>query len=164
MVLDCPGRICFGNDYNFFTMNWLAQHILNLLFGFLVALLGYFTPIREVVYFMFAAIIFDLFTGMLAARKRGEGLKSVRMWRTIYKLFYSLIIVMLLFGMDKEMGMGFIQLHKIVAWLITGFEVWSILENAATISNLRIFFILKKFMNDKIKEQTGVSINDKKNK
>ena len=113
---------------------------------------------------MFAAIILDLFTGMLAARKRGEGLKSIKMWRTIYKLFYSIIIVMLLFGMDNEMGMGFIQLHKIVAWLITGFEIWSILENAATISDLKIFFILKKFMSDKIKEQTGVSINEKKNK
>lgn len=143
-------------------MSWIIQHIWNIICAIFVGLIGYFMPVENLVHVMSAAIIFDLFTGILASHKRGIGIKSLRLWRTVYKLFYSVVIVMLLFGMDKEMGVKFIQMHKLVAWLITGFEIWSILENVSVISNLRIFIILKSFMTDKIKEQTGVDINKEK--
>ena len=145
-------------------MNWITQHIWNFLFGIVLALVGYFLPIKNVVHVMSAAIMFDLFTGLWAARVKGRGWKSIKLWRTIYKLFISTIIIMLLYAMDKEMGTPIVQMHKIAAWLITGFEIWSILENAAEISNLRIFIILKDFMHDKIEQQTGVDLNEKTNK
>lgn len=144
--------------------SWIVQHIWNFLFGIIIVLIGYFLPIKNVVHVMSAAIMFDLFTGLWAARVKGKGWKSIKMWRTIYKLFISTIIIMLLYAMDKEMGTPIIQMHKIAAWLITGFEIWSILENAAEISNLRIFIILRNFMQDKIEQQTGINIEDGKEK
>lgn len=143
-------------------MNWFFSHLMNILFGMLIAVLGYFTPVKDIVHVMCAAIFIDFATGLWASRTKGNGITSFKMWRTIYKLFLSTLIVMLLFSMDKEMGVMHIEMHRLVAWLITGFEIWSILENAAVISDHRIFKLLKKYMHDKIEKQTGIDINENK--
>ena len=66
-----------------------------------------------------------------------------------------------MFAIDKEIPV--IKLHIVFAWIIVGFEVWSILENMAKIIDHPIFRILKRFMEDKIKDNTGVDINQTEN-
>lgn len=139
-------------------MKWLFQHLCNLFSGIILAILGYFAPIKGVIHVMVIAILIDLIFGIIAARSRKEGIKSSKLWRTAYKLFIAVIIVALLYAMDVEIGTEIIQLHRVVAWLITGFEVWSILESGGQITNHKLFRILKKYMEDKVEAVTGVDL------
>lgn len=143
-------------------MKWMIQHIWHLVFGAIVALLGYFSPIKAVVHVMGAAIVLDLVFGIWAARSRKEGIKSGKLWRTAYKFFISVVVVALLYAMDVEMGAEIVQLHRLVAWLITGFEIWSILESGGQITNHKIFRILRKIMEDKVESATGINLNTDK--
>lgn len=143
-------------------LNWFFNHICNFALGAFFAALGYFAPIKGVVNVMIMAILIDLVLGIIAARRAGEGIKSHKLWRTVYKLLFAVVLVALLYAIDKEMGM--IQLHKIIAWLITGFEIWSILESAGKITEHKIFKLVKKLMEDKIKDATGIEIKEKKSK
>ncbi len=140
-------------------MSWIFSHIWNFICAIIIMSLGYFSDAQNVIYVMWAAITFDLFTGLWASIKMGRGLKSFRMWRTVYKLFFSTSIVALLYSMDHEMSI--IQFYKLVAWLISGFEMWSVLENVSEIVDWKIIKLLKKFMHDKVKEETGIDFNEK---
>lgn len=72
------------------------------------------------------------------------------------------MIISLFYAMDKEIG--YVELHRIIAWLITGFELWSILENCAKISEHKIFKILQKYFEHKVKDETGVELNESESK
>ncbi|MFV0377760.1 MAG: phage holin family protein [Mangrovibacterium sp.] len=139
-------------------MKWFLQHILNLLSGLLMAIVGYFAEIKGVVNVMVVAIVLDLILGIWAARVRGEGIQSKKLWRTAYKMLISLAVVMLLYAADHEIGL--IELHKAAALLIIGFEIWSMLESAGQITDHKIFRILKRFMEDRVEKSTGVNINE----
>jgi len=112
---------------------------------------------------MIAAILLDLILGVLAARARKEGIKSFKLWRTAYKLLIAVMVVALLYAMDIEIGTDIIQLHRIVAWLITGFEIWSMLESAGQITDHKLFRMLKKYMEDKVEAITGVDLETEAN-
>lgn len=118
--------------------------------------MSYLTPINGIIGIMVLIIIVDMIFGCIASFKKGDGIKSRKLWRTAYKIFYAVLIVSLLYALDKEMGQ--IPLHKTVAWLISGFEVWSILENLSNMTKLKVFSILKHFMEDKVKNTTGVDL------
>jgi phage-related holin len=141
-------------------MDWSTQHVYNFITGLFVAFFGYFIPIGPIIYVMISAILIDMFIGIWASRAQGYGIKSGKLWKTAWKLLFALVIVHLTFAMDQEMGIDAIQLHRVIAFIITGWEIWSILENSAKISDHSIFRILKKFMHDKIEQHTGVDLDD----
>jgi hypothetical protein len=143
---------------NMTELKWILSHIGNLLSALLAAVLGYLAPVSGVLNVMVGAIILDLFVGIAAARKRGEGIKGELLWKTVKKLFYAVVIVAFLFAMDTEMQI--IELHRFIAWMIAGFEMWSILENTAYITDHKIFRIVQNYMQDKIHEVTGVDISE----
>lgn len=132
------------------------EHVYNWLTALAFGFLGYFEPMRGVVHVMVAAIVIDMITGIWAAVRRGEGLKSCKLWQTGRKLLLSIVVVVLFYAMDQEMSVDVFQLHKVAAWLITGFEMWSILENAAQISDHPVFRIIKKMMSDRLKKRLEV--------
>jgi len=130
------------------------------LLGLMIGLAGYLTPVCNVIIVVIVAITFDLITGLWAALKTGRGCKSIKLWRTVEKILLSVIVITILYATDQEIGIKAIKVHRFVAWMIVGFEVWSILENAVVISNHKVFFILKRLMKDKIKDQTGVNVDE----
>lgn len=139
-------------------LKWLHIHTPNLITGFALGFTGYFSPLKGIVHVMIAAILFDLLLGVFVAWKTGRGIKSKKLWRTGYKLIIAVALVMLTFSMDTEIK-GFFEVHKILAWIITGFEVWSIVESAAKLTDHKAFRIIKKVMEDKVKDKTGIDLN-----
>lgn len=139
-------------------MRWILSHIYNLISGVFLASIGYFLPVRNMIHVVIIAITIDLIFGIVAARKRGEGIKSRKLWRTMYKMIIAIIVIALAYAMDVEMGL--VQIHKFIAWMITGFEIWSILESAGEITDHKLFRILQHFMEDKVKDVTGIDIKD----
>jgi phage-related holin len=138
---------------------WVEAHSNNFLTGIFLAFAGYFSPVHNVVMVVMLAVMIDLITGIWASYTIGRGIKSRRLMRSIVKIVLYDMIIYLIFCIDKEMAL--IELHKTVAWLIVGFEVWSILENAARITDHRIFRILRRYMEDRVKETTGMDLNEK---
>lgn len=123
-----------------------------------MSITAYFAPCKGVIYVAVGAVLLDFVTGIISSLVQKKGIKSSKLWKTLFKLFFVALFIMLLYSMDTEFHI--IELHRIVAWMIVGFEAWSILENMAKITDHKIFRILKKFMEDKIEKQTGVKIGD----
>ena len=141
-------------------MNYLTTHLANFFSGAFFAFVGYFTPVASIIHLMIVIIVVDLILGVIAARYRGEGISSIKLWRTVYKLCFSLMLVMMVYAVDIEMGL--VDMHKIIAWGIAGFELWSILESMGSISNHKMFRIIQNYMSDQVKEKTGIDVNGKK--
>lgn len=148
-------------------LKWVFSHIYNfisgiiaLLIGYLAPLMVYLEPLEKIITVMMIAIAIDFILGVIASLKEGRGIKSRRLMRTLYKVFFASVLISLVYSIDTEMGM--IELHKVIAWVFSGFELWSILENLARLSNLKIFKSLQKIMSDTIQDKIGVDISDVK--
>lgn len=141
---------------------WFDAHQHNFVAGLLMACWGYFAEVQSIFAVIFAAIMIDLITGIWASRVEGKGITSKRLIPTIKKVALYFGVIALVFAIDKEFEM--VELHKFIAWVIVGFEVYSILENGARITDHPIFRMLKRFMADKIKTNTGVDIDEKEDK
>lgn len=140
--------------------NWLDSHIIHILAGALMSVIGFFEPIRNVVHLVIMLSILDFIVGVFVSRKRGVAIKSKKMWRTIEKMALELIIILVAFCIDEFVG--YFPIHQAIAWFICGVEFYSILESIAKISDHRVFRVVKGFMSDKIKEKTGSTLEEKK--
>lgn len=141
---------------------WVSAHSNNFMSGALMGILSYFSPVKGVLLVAFAAILLDLITGIIAARTRGEGIKSKKLYKTAVKIGCVSAIILMTYAIDKEIPL--IELHKLVAWLIVGFELWSILENMAQITDHPVFRFLKRLMRDKIEKASEVELEEKEEK
>ena len=142
---------------------WVADHTDNFRFGFLsfltsafASVCGYFAPLGEILIVLFACIMADLVTGIWAARVKGLGIKSKRLKKTAVKIGLYFGVIMLIYSIDHAFNI--LNLSSYTAWLIVGFEAYSVLENTMVITDNPVFRVLRKFMNDKIKDTTGVDI------
>jgi membrane glycosyltransferase len=91
-------------------------------------------PIKMMLIAVGLLVIFDLVTGMWAARRRGETLKSSAMRRTISKMLIYQLTVISGFLLETYLLDGLIPVAKLVAGVIGMVEFKSILENASTIA------------------------------
>lgn len=128
--------------------------------GVTFALVGYLAPVMDIVVLFIVAMFIDFVTGIWASVKRGNVISSRRMWRSVYKMFYSLIIIVLIYAVDTEIGIEQIDMHRFAALLIIGCEIWSIIENAAEISDHPMFRVIKKYLGKRIEKETGIDLNE----
>lgn len=132
----------------------------------LISLTAVFAPAKALIVVTGVLIFADLFTGILAARKRGEKIKSAALRRTVTKCFVYESAVLLGFLVEKYMLEGFIPVSKIAAGLISIVEMKSILENLDVINGHPIFTsLIKKLgsINDVQKEAEAVIEEAKEN-
>ena len=122
--------------------------------GILLSVLHYTHPIATLLLCVVIFIGVDFLTGCWAglSRARRSGRRwffsSHVAWRTIEKLFFSLGVILLSFILTRHV-IGFIPhsnlLPNICTAFICGVEFWSFLENAADISEARVFVLLRRF-------------------
>ena len=130
-----------------------------MIYAFMIGISGFFAPIWALVLWMSIFVLFDLFSGVIAAKKRGELLQSCKLRRTVNKLVWYFSAILLAHGLDAGI-LSFIDLHlaPFAAAIICGVELYSILENAYSITGNRVFWILTQFTTQKIKDTTGADI------
>lgn len=124
------------------------------LVGALVALL---CPIAPLIIAATTFILIDFITGIFAsrteARRAGKPwwFESRKAWRTVTKLGFVLTSIVLIWIIDLHI-LGFMHLN--LANLFTGFvcgvELWSFIENAASISHAPLFEWLGKWVKRRI--------------
>lgn len=123
--------------------------------GLVAAILAVFAPIKMIIITTIVLVFADLLTGMIAAHKRGESLKSSAMRRTITKILVYLSAVCLGFLVETFMLEGYLAVSKIVAGLIGVVELKSILENLDSVNGSPLFkSLIKKLgsVNDELKD------------
>ena len=110
--------------------------------GLILSVLAVFAPIKSVLLVTGLLIFSDLFSGILAARKRGETISSAGLRRSITKVCVYNAAILLGFLVETIMLDGFIPVSKIAAGLISVVEIKSILENLDTINGHPVFTTL----------------------
>lgn len=105
-------------------------------------LMSFIVPIAHFLVFTIVLVVTDLVTGVQAARKRGEELRSRRLSRSIQKISLYFVAILLANGMDQVFfapkGISF-DVTWIVAGLIALTEFKSNLENVTTLTGVNFW-------------------------
>lgn len=142
--------------------DWLYDHFYNSLCAIFFAWFGYFSEIQGAVHVMWAALAFDLLTGVLASVVgRKEKFSMRKAFTAIGRAIGATVLVALLYSMDLEMHQTIASSYNVAAWLISGFYAWSASENMDDLFGGKIFGILKDFFAKRVEDQTGVHLENK---
>ena len=125
--------------------------------------LGLLIPLRPLIIVLITFIAIDFVTGLIASWRRGEGFSSKKMWRTVYKLVFAFMGVVLMHLLDEVVLLPTrtepLHLANYFTAFVCGTEFWSFLENGSEVSQHPIFRIVRKLMNNKFKEATGEDLD-----
>lgn len=129
--------------------------------GIFGSILAIFDPIGTIITLALEFVVIDFVVGVWASRVRAKrqnrldmwGFESEKAWKTIYKAVFIVVGVVMCFQLDtRVLFMHDLHLANYFAGFCMGVEFWSVLENAACISDHQIFRYLKQFMGAKVKE------------
>lgn len=128
----------------------------------LTTIIGFLEPINVLFLWLLIFIGVDFVTGIYASLTEGKFVTSHKMQKTVIKFIMYATALLLLHGIDVYM-LPFAELYlaRIGSTLICGIELYSIFENCYRATGNQVFKVLTQFTLKKIKEQTGVEINDK---
>ena len=107
--------------------------------GLVVSIISILAPIHAVIISVGVLIMMDYISGILAARKRGEAIKSAGLRRTVSKTVIYQIAVISAFIVETYLISKAVPVSKIAAGIIGTVELTSIFENLNTIHGSNIF-------------------------
>lgn len=134
---------------------------MTILKNILIALLVFFTPIREATYTIAALISLDTITGVWAAKKRGETFSSSKFSNSIAKIFVYDTLLIMAFALETYM-IPYVPCTKLVMAYIAVTEFTSLLENAGFIVNRDIVSFFKQQIKN-LKNIPALTKNNKDN-
>ena len=149
---------------SFFEWLWSIIHdITIMMFGWVIMVIGYFTPIKDVINVVVFFFVVDMWFGYRAAKKlRGESFsKTIIFNTTVPRLLYSVVILMLLFIWDTVFEQSYVSSYKLVGWFLTGVLIASILKNIYKITNWEVIPGIGTIIKDTIKKTTAVEVTEK---
>ena len=123
----------------------MKNYFLNNISLILTFLAVYFAPAYPIMIGIGFLVTMDFFTGILAAKKRGEIITSKKMRPTIMKGFGYMASILIAFVM-QNVFLTDMEVMKIVSGLIAMIELKSLDENLTYITGKSIF---KQFLKDK---------------
>ncbi|MBQ8493483.1 MAG: phage holin family protein [Alistipes sp.] len=129
----------------------------------LAALIATLCPVAPLVVAALLFVAVDFLTGVAASRAvaRREGrswwFESRQAWRTVAKAgFVAMAIVMMWIVDHHVLGFMHLNLANLFTGFVCGVELWSFLENAATISRAPLFRWLGRWVKRRVgKEVDG---------
>lgn len=130
--------------------------------AFLASLCGLMCPITPLVGAATLFIAIDFATGVAASRAvaKREGkewwFESRKAWRTILKAGFVAIAIAMMWVVDSYV-LEFMHLNmaKLFTGFVCGVEIWSFLENAATISRSPIFEWMSRWVKRRVEKEVG---------
>ena len=102
-------------------------------------ILTIFAPVQAAALAVFAIVLIDLITGVLAARKRKEEITSARIRDSVSKLFIYEIALLSALLLENYLLSGMVPAIKIVSAVIGVAEGKSVLENLDTLQGGNMF-------------------------
>lgn len=122
----------------------IKQHSLDIL----LLIITFFAPVQAALISIGVLCFFDAITGIFAAKKRGEIIRSNKAFRTIVKmLVYSILV--LASHMIEETLLDVIPVTKIATSAVALIELKSLYENASDILGIDLWKFVKNIMDKK---------------
>ena len=100
----------------------------------LIALWAFLAPIHTLILTTLFFVAVDLFTGLLAAKKRKEPITSAGLKTTVVKLLVYQSVIFLMFVCQKDMLNDLLPLVNLASTYISITELTSILENLESLT------------------------------
>lgn len=131
---------------------------------FIVSVLGYFLPIKDIMNLLIFFFVLDVFFGYLAARKlRNERFSVKIIWNhTIPRMLVSIVLVTAAYMWDTIYNQDFVKTYKIIGWFISGVLLVSIAMNGYKITKWSIFLFVGHLVGKNLKNK--IDTNTKKEK
>jgi phage-related holin len=123
--------------------------------------LSYFAPIATIIHVMFIFILIDLISGLWAAKKAKIPIESLKMRKTVTKLIWYMVAVIMAHMMECTFGLNWAHLAQITGGFICMVEIKSVFENITKITNEPVFVRIYKVFEKKAENITGVYTPDK---
>lgn len=118
----------------------------------ILSLFAVFIPIKSVILAVGFVVLVDLITGVMAAKKRGEEIKSAKLRQTIVKLLGYQLAILSGFIIEKYLINDFIPIVKVISSIIGLTELKSVLENAESITGVSMWDKFKELLNKKVEQ------------
>lgn len=126
----------------------------------LAAVVAIFLPVAPLVAIALLFVAIDFFTGIAASRAvaRREGrewwIESRKAWRTILKAGFVAVAIVMMWMVDSFiLGFMHLNLANVFTGFVCGVELWSFLENGATISNSPLLAWLGRIVKRRVDEE-----------
>ena len=128
--------------------------------AFVASLCGLLCPIAPLITTATLFIVVDFITGVVASRAeaRREGrewwFESRKAWRTVIKAGFVAIAIVMMWVLDYHV-LEFMNLNmaKLFTGFVCGVELWSFLENAATISRAPLFEWMSRWLKRRVERE-----------
>lgn len=128
--------------------------------AFVASLCGLLCPIAPLITTATLFIVVDFITGVIASRAeaRREGrewwFESRKAWRTVIKAGFVAIAIVMMWVLDYHV-LEFMNLNmaKLFTGFVCGVELWSFLENAATISRAPLFEWMSRWVKRRVERE-----------
>lgn len=128
--------------------------------AFVASLCGLLCPIVPLITTATLFIVVDFITGVVAshAEARREGrewwFESRKAWRTVIKAGFVAIAIVMMWVLDYHV-LEFMHLNmaKLFTGFVCGVELWSFLENAATISRAPLFEWMSRWVKRRVERE-----------
>jgi phage-related holin len=99
-----------------------------------IAVVSIFAPVQPMLYAALSLVMVDLFTGLLAARRRKEKITSQGLKRTVIKLLVYEFAIVLAYITERYLTQGILPIANIMSSFVGVTELKSVLENVNEIS------------------------------
>ena len=149
----------------FAAMEYFFRDLYAFIAGCFIAFIGHLLPVKNILNLLILFFIFDVIFGYWAAKTtRSERFSVKIIWEnTIPRMLTSIILICGAFLWDEAYGQELIPTYKIIGWFISGVLLYSIAQNGYEITKWSIFMKLSKAIEDKVKDNTGININEESN-
>jgi hypothetical protein len=120
---------------------------------FLTFILSYFAPIATIIHVMLIFILIDCLSAIWAARKNNIPIESRKMRKTVIKMFWYIMAVLMAHTMEVTFNLQFARLAQICGGFVCMVEIKSVFENITKITNEPVFMKIYKLFEKKINEK-----------
>ena len=144
---------------------WIASEmkdVYSFLFTSFIAIIGYFSPIKNIVHLMILFFLVDVFFGYWAARKlRKERFQVKIIWEnTMPRMLISIVIILGAFMWDNVFNQEYFSSYRIIGWFICGILLYSISKNGLLITNWKIFGNIGSIIKNGLESKTGQKVDE----
>lgn len=137
-----------------------AKFISCLLTGAFSWVAGSFAPLWTVLFILLLIILVDAYLGSKIAFKNQKKFESRRLWKTLHKFGWCSAIIWFANQIDVSILVSIdAHLVEFFAGLIAGVELWSVIENLATLYPDGPWKLLNKFIRKKGEKYLDITID-----
>ena len=127
----------------------------------LTFILSYFAPIATIIHVMLIFILIDCLSAIWAARKNNIPIESRKMRKTVIKMFWYIMAVLMAHTMEVTFNLQFAHLAQISGGFVCMVEIKSVFENITKITNEPVFMKIYKLFEKKAAD--SINLNNKEN-